>query len=225
GLYGAIKHLKEPVARTAADCENAALALFDDSTGPAWTGEYENWSDFLPGGAGDIFPGDGLSVNAPSRGATFPAIVREVDITVKDLAGEHSIYKIKFANDAAEALAFEFAGALATIPLDVTEFTNSQVGSAYLPDLTAAEITQVTSTTLSVDAGTAPPSGGGIEVRWSDSGFGPDNDRNLVGRFTTQTFTIPRLARVQNCYLQPFDGSTPPKYSRYTTALHVDYPL
>ena len=63
------------------------------------------------------------------------------------------------------------------------------------------------------------------EVRWSDSGWGPDNDRNLVGRFATQTFTIPRLTRVQNCYLQQYDGSNPPRYSRHTTALHVDYPL
>jgi len=63
------------------------------------------------------------------------------------------------------------------------------------------------------------------EARWSDSGWGPDNDRNLIGRFTTQTFTIPRLSQVQNCYLQQYDGSNPPRYSRYTTALHVDYPL
>jgi hypothetical protein len=63
------------------------------------------------------------------------------------------------------------------------------------------------------------------EVRWSDSGWGPGNDRNLVGRFTTRTFTIPMLSRVQGCYLRQYDASTPPKYSRYTTALHVDYPL
>jgi hypothetical protein len=63
------------------------------------------------------------------------------------------------------------------------------------------------------------------EVRWSDSGWGPGNDRNLVGRFTTQTFTIPRLSQVQDCYLQQYDASTPPKYSRYSAALHVDYPL
>jgi hypothetical protein len=86
-------------------------------------------------------------------------------------------------------------------------------------------LTQVTSTTLNVDTGTAPPAGGGIEVRWSDFGWGPDNDRNLVGRFTTQTFTVPRLSKVQTCYLRQYDASVPPRYSRYTTALHVDYPL
>jgi hypothetical protein len=225
GLHGAVRHVKEPPARTATDCENAALAFLDDSTGPAWKGIYETWSDFLPGNAADIFPGDGLSINVPSRGAAFQAIVREVEIMMNDLLDEHSTYKITFANDATEPLAFQFeASELKTIPV-VTELTNTQVGSTYLSALIDAEITAVTSTTVNVDAGSAPPSGGGIEVRWSDSGWGPYNDRNLVGRFTTQTFTIPRLSRVQDCYLQQYDNSTPPKYSRYSAALHVDYPL
>jgi len=225
GLHGAVRRVKEPLPRTATDCENAALALLDDSTGAAWTGEYDTWSDFLPGRANDIFPGDALNVNVPSRGAMFVAAVHEVEIMVKDLNGENSFYRIKFANDAAMPLGFGFeAASLVSLPL-VTELANTQVGQFYLPELTAAAITNVTSTTVSVDAGAPPPSGGGIEVRWSDAGWGPGNDRNLIGRFTTQTFTIPRLSAVQNCYLQQYDASVPPKYSRYTTALHVDYPL
>ena len=62
------------------------------------------------------------------------------------------------------------------------------------------------------------------EVRWSDAGWGPNNDQNLAGRFTSQTFTLPRLGKTQDYYLRQFDGSTPPKYSRYSAALHVDYP-
>jgi hypothetical protein len=99
------------------------------------------------------------------------------------------------------------------------------VGTTFLPDLTAAVITQVSSTTVTVDAGMAPISGGGIEVRWSDAGWGPGNDRNLVGRFASRTFSIPRLSRVLTCYLQQYDASVPPKYSRNTAGLHVDYPL
>src|SRR5271154_3566618 len=85
GLHGAVRHPKEPPARTAADCEMAALALLDDATGPAWTGEYDVWSDFLPGNATDIFPGDALIIAVPSRGAAFPAIVSDVEITVSNL--------------------------------------------------------------------------------------------------------------------------------------------
>ncbi len=62
------------------------------------------------------------------------------------------------------------------------------------------------------------------EVRWSDSGWGPYNDENLVGRFTTQVFTVPRLTKVQNYFLRQFDASNPPKYSRHSAALHIDLP-
>jgi len=63
------------------------------------------------------------------------------------------------------------------------------------------------------------------EVRWSDAGWGPDNDRNLVGRFANQTFTLARLSQIQDYYLRQYNASSPPLYSRATTALHVDYPL
>jgi hypothetical protein len=52
-----------------------------------------------------------------------------------------------------------------------------------------------------------------------------DNNRNLLGRFTVSSFTLPRYARGQNYFLRSYDGSSPAKYSRYSTALHVDFPL
>src|SRR5207302_3776869 len=41
-----------------------------------------------------------------------------------------------------------------------------------------------------------------MELRWSDAGWGPNNDQNLAGRFTTQTFTLPRLGKTQDYYLR-----------------------
>jgi hypothetical protein len=78
---------------------------------------------------------------------------------------------------------------------------------------------------VQVDAGISPPSGYGIEVRQNDYGWGQANDRNLLGRFNTQTFSLPRLATTQDYFLRLYDNSSPPKYSRYSAALHIDYPL
>src|SRR5262249_12687630 len=64
-----------------------------------------------------------------------------------------------------------------------------------------------------------------IEVRWSDSGWGADNDRNLIGRFSTQTISVPRLGVAQSVFLKQYDASSPAKYSRSATVLHVDRPL
>jgi hypothetical protein len=217
GVRAVVRDIKSPQPRTAADC--------DDATGTAWSGEYQCWSDFLPQSALDIFPGDALAVSTPTRGAAFSAIVREVQIQVKDLDGEHSAYKVSFADDASVPLAFEFqSGRIKTLPA-ATPIAMQQIGVNFVADLTLSSITLVTSTTVTLDAGVVPPAGGGIEVRWSDFGWGPDNDRNLVGRFSTQSFTVPRLSRVQDYFLRQFDASTPPRYSRYTAALHVDYPL
>jgi len=224
GVRAAVLHLKEPPPRTAVDCENAALALLDDGGGTAWAGEYQTWSDFLPA-AQDIFPGDAVEVNAASRGAEFQAAVREVEIEVKDLKGEHCLYAVRFADDASQPLGFEFEASQVATGVAVTAVADDSAGTSFLAELTEAEITLVTSTTVNVDAGVPPPAGGGVEVRRSDLGWGPDNDRNLIGRFTTQSFALPRLARVQDYFLRPFDNSIPPKYSRYSTALHVDYPL
>jgi hypothetical protein len=227
GTRGSVRGAKTPGARTDVDCENAALAILDDATGIAWSGSYETWSDFLPGAAEDIFPGDAVVVNVPSRGAAFTAIVRELGIQIADPADDRGFYTIGFANDLAAPLAIEFGTSATVIALEDMPrlLETTQVGAYYQVDLTEAQITAVTSTTVQVDAGMAPPSGYGIEVRQNDYGWGPANDRNLLGRFSTQTFTLARLAETQDYFLRLYDGSSPPKYSRYSAALHVDYPL
>jgi hypothetical protein len=67
--------------------------------------------------------------------------------------------------------------------------------------------------------------GNGVEVRFTDEGWGASNDRNLVGRFNTRSFSLSRFARVQNFFVRRYDSSTPARYSRYSAALYVDYPL
>jgi hypothetical protein len=227
GVRGMVRAMKTPSARTQADCENAALAILDDAGGLAWMGTYETWSDFLPGSAADIFPGDALTVNIPSRNAAFSAIVRTVNIDVVDPAHDRGMYSMEFANDLAAPLAMQDASSATTVPLQgmPVRLSTAQVGSYYLADLTNAQITGVSSTTVQVDAGMAPGSGYGIEVRAHNFGWGVANDRNLLGRFTTQTFSLPRLARTEDYFLRLYDNSSPPRYSRYAAALHVDYPL
>jgi hypothetical protein len=224
GVRGSVRQIGMPIPRTSADCEIAAQALLDDA-GEGWAGEYQAWSQFLPGGAADIFPGDGLAVNVPSRMAAFAAVVREVDVQIADMAGENSRYALRFVDAGDPSLGFAFATAVVKqkqvlVPIDV-----SIVGNAYLADLTNADITNVTSTTVTIDVGITPVTGGGIEVRYVDAGWGTGNGRNLAGRFTSRSFTVTRYGKSQDYFLRSYDGSTPPKYSRYSTALSADFPL
>ncbi|HVM92356.1 MAG TPA: hypothetical protein VMT67_06065 [Terriglobales bacterium] len=224
GVRGHAWSVGIPATRTSADCETAALALLDDA-GSGWTGEYRTWSKMLPEGAEDIFAGDGLAIQVPSQGAGFLAIVTEAELNVVELSGEAVGYRLKFVDAGDSSLGFGFAkvttsGEKVLAPIDVT-----QVGMTYLEDLTNAEVTAITSTTVTIDAGYTPPAGGGIEVRYSDTAWGAGNNRNLIGRYSSSTFTLPRYARGQSYFLRGYDNSTAPRYSRYSTALYVDYPL
>ncbi len=222
GERGAVRNVTAPAPRTSRDCETAGLALLDDTTQPAWAGEYACWRDFLPA---DVFPGDAVSVSVPSRAAAFTAIVREVEIefvsggTPPPLAAP-ARYVIRFANDAASPLAFAFDPALRAPLEEVTATTAA--GATFLAELVAAEITNVSPVDVTIDAGADPLPGGGFEVRRSDLGWGAANDRNLIGRFTARTFAVPRLARTQDYFLRPYDADW--NYSRYSTLLHLDWP-
>jgi hypothetical protein len=223
GTRGAIREVNSPAPRTSIDCENAALALLDDSVESAWAGEYRTWSDLLP--SGDIHPGDRVRVSAPSRDALFDAIVREVEVEIVDCRDEHSRYKLMFADEAAQPLAFDFDAGAGGASSAVVATNADAVGTNFAADLSSAQVAQISSTTVTIDAGVTPPAGGGIEVRSSDSAWSMENDRNLLGRFTSRTFTVPRLGRAQTYFLRQHDASTPAKYSRYSAALHIDFPL
>jgi hypothetical protein len=201
--------------------------MLDDAVGTAWSGSYATWSDFLPGAAEDIFPGDAITVNVPSRGASFTVIVRAVEIEIATPAGDRSFYIIGFANDLASLLAIEYVSTATTIPLQNMPplLQTTQVG-AYKPiepDGSADHGCDVNDSRGRCR--NCAPGGCGIEARENDYGFGQANDRNLLGRFNTQTFSLPRMARTQNYLLRLYDGSSPPKYSRYSAVLHVDFPL
>jgi hypothetical protein len=218
-----VKRMDAPAAPTSIDCENAALAVLDDAVQPAWTGEYRVVSDCLP--ANDVLPGDAVQVSARSRQANFAAIVREVEVQVTSAAYDRSQYTIKFANDAAVLLGSKFAKTTLPDPLPVPFTTSGPSSTLFIGDLTAAQVTNVIATQITVDTGTPAPTGGGFEVRSSDGGWGPSGDGNLVGRYTTQTIVLPRLARGQNYALRQYDNSSPVKYSRQSALVHVDYPL
>jgi len=219
----AVHRLRLPLALSDIDCENAAAALLDDSVQQAWSGQYKVVSDFLP--VEDVIPGNAVQISAPSRGAQFGAIVREVEVQVISLGDDRSQYDMKFANEAHESLSFKLESYTLPEPLQPVYANSTPSPSLYIDSLTSAEVTNVIASQITIDAGVAPPAGGGIEVRRSDGGWGAGDGGNLAGRFTTETFTLPRLSRAQGYYLRQYDGSSPAKYSRYSMLLHVDYPL
>jgi hypothetical protein len=212
-----------PVARSSVDCESATQAVlaFATSRTAAVAGTYA-----MVNPSQDIWPGDLLAIT--SAGVTSSLLVRSVVATDGSAVPEFRHYKVSFAND----WATEWA---AGIGLKLSE---EIAADAYLPqtalssagqvlaNLQRLTVTSLTDTALQVDAGMAPPAGGGFEVRLNDWQFGVGVDAaDLVLRSPVRSFSIPIAAQLQRFYVRMYDASTPPLYSRFSSAVFVDMPV
>jgi hypothetical protein len=211
----------KPPARSSVDCENAALAVlsFSASRAAAASGTYEAVNP------ADVWPGDVLSI--ASGGEMMSVTVRSVSIADGMSRPETLTYRMVFANDWAEALGMTLSEAIAADAFLPETALSSALpsGSNVLANLQQLQVVSATGTALQVDAGMAPPAGGGFEVRRRDGDFGPGVDQDLVLRSPVRSFSIPREGQVEHYYVRMFDASAPPVYSRFSSAVFTDLPV
>ncbi|WP_260735756.1 hypothetical protein [Tunturiibacter lichenicola] len=207
----------KPEARSSVDCESAASAVlsFSSSRAAAVAGTYAAVNP------ADVWPGDVLAVT--SAGQTMSVVVRSVEIVDGMGSPEALTYKMAFANDWAEGLGVTLSEAIAADAL-LPETALSAPGKV-LANLQQLQVVSATGTALQVDSGTAPPAGGGFEVRRRDGDFGPGVDQDLVLRSPVRSFSIPREGQIEHYYVRMYDGSTPPLYSRFSSAVFTDLPV
>jgi hypothetical protein len=208
----------QPVARSSADCESAAQAIlaFATSRTAAVAGTYACVNP-----ASDIWPGDVLAVT--SAGVTSNLLVRSV--AVADGAAGLK-YEIKFANDWAtewaDGMGLRLSEAIAADA--VLPPTAASTAGEVLANLQQLTVTSLSGTVFALDAGVAPPAGGGFEVRRTDEQFGVGVDAaDLVLRSPVRNFSIPRAAQVERFYVRMYDGSG--LYSRFSSAVFVNAPV
>jgi len=206
-----------PVARSSMDCESAALAVlsFSASRAAAIAGTYEAVNP------ADVWPGDVLAI--AGGGETMNVIVRRVEIVDGSAWPEMLTYRIAFANDWAEGLGLKLSEAIAADAL--LPGTALTAAANVLPNLQQMQVVSATGTALQVDAGTDAPAGGGFEVRRRDWDFGASVDQDLVLRSPVRNFSIPREAQVERYFVRMYDGSTPPVYSRFSSAVFTNLPV
>ncbi|WP_158942071.1 hypothetical protein [Granulicella sp. S190] len=211
----------KPPARSSVDCENAALAVlsFSASRAAAVAGSYDAVNPQ------DVWPGDVLAVT--SNGQTMSVVVRRVEISDGMGSPEMLTYRMAFANDWAEGLGLTLSEAIAAdalLPLTALSST-MPAGGSVLANLQMLQVVSATGTALQVDTGTAAPVGGGFEVRRRDGDFGPGVDQDLVLRSPVRSFSIPREGQIEHYYVRMFDGSKPPLYSRFSSAVFTNLPV
>jgi hypothetical protein len=212
-----------PIARSSADCESAAQSVlaFATSRTAAVAGTYA-----MVNPAVDLWPGDILAIT--SAGVTSSLLVRSVVVKDGGAVPEVRQYAVSFAND----WATEWEAGIGT------KLSEEIAADAYLPqtassapgqvlaNLQQLTVTSLTDTVLQVNAGMAPPAGGGFEVRLRDWEFGVGVDgADLVLRSSVQSFSIPYAAQLERYYVRMYDASMPPLYSRFSSAVFVNMPV
>lgn len=215
-----IGSVTSPAPRSSADCENAASAILAVATSraAAWTGKYTAWNLEAQG---DIWPGDVLALTSASAGLTANVVVRSVQMDVAPTVPGQVRYTISFANDWADDLAIRTS---TSVPADAWLPQQAET-SLPLVSLNTLAVTSISGSGIQIAAGVTPPAGGGFEVRRRDFAFSSGPGPDLVLRSPVASFTIPRQAAVEQYYIRMYDASTPPNYSRFSSAVFVNLPL
>jgi hypothetical protein len=208
-----------PPARSSADCRNAAAAMVaaSASVSAQWSGTFKATRLSF---SSDVWPGDALLLNVPSLALGSQVVIRAVKLTYAATDPELVTYEISFANDWADDLAITTSR---RIPADA--WLPAPVAPTVLPNLTNLAVMAVSETSVTISTGTAPPAGGGFEIRRRDFGFMAGQDPDLVMRGTQQTMTFARASANDRFYIRMYDGSTPPNYSEHSAALFINLPL
>ncbi len=208
-----------PIARSSADCRNAALTIAETaaSVSALWSGKYTTSSSSV---TSDVWPGDALLLNAPSMNMNSQMVVRTVRLTYASSYPDLVRYDISFANDWADDLAIKTSG---SVPADAWLLV--PVCPVVLPNLSNLQITAMSGTTVTINTGTSPSPGGGFEIRRRDFTFMPGNDPDLVMRGSQQTMTFSRETANDRFYIRMFDSASPPNYSEFSTAVFINLPL
>jgi hypothetical protein len=214
-----IGSVTNPPARSSADCRNAALVMEQAaaSVSALWSGTYKGTRFSF---ATDVWPGDALLLNAPSTDLNAQVVVRSVKVTYSASRPDLVEYAIAFANDWADDLAIKSS---VTVPVDA--WLPATIAPTVLANLTGLTVTTLNGTTVTINAGVTPPTGGGFEVRTRDFAFMPGQDPALVMRSTQPTMTFSRISANDRFFIRMYDGSTPPNYSEFSTALFINLPL
>ena len=214
-----IGSVTNPPARSSTDCRAAASAIVQAASGATalWAGAYKGTQLNF---ATDVWPGDALQLNAPSASVNAQVVVRTVELSYTSTIPDLVTYEVTFANDWADDLAIKTS---ITVPEET--WLPAPIAPTYLANLNSLTVTALNGSTVTVNTGATPPTGGGFEIRKRDFAFMPGEDPDLVLRGSQPTLTFPRLTANDRFYIRMYDGSTPPNYSEFSTALFINLPL
>ncbi len=211
-----IGYILHPPAWSSLDCESAAQALLSYSSNgsAAAIGTYRTLRRF----SDDFWPGDILADESALQ-TGLSATIQRISISLVDTSNDLLEYDISFSNEQADLSCIALTDALpeaGSVPQQATNIDHA------LPSLSALQISNANSKSLSIDAGIDAPLNGGFEVRRRDYTFGPQDDSDLALRASGRYFSIPRASAIEQFFVRMYNGSNPALYSAISAAIYVN---
>ena len=227
GVRSETKRDLNPLPRTSAECELAAAARVQDNSYQHWSGTYT-----MP--SGSWFSGEPVSgtiLKFKNLPAQFPPTVQAEETTqvkstmVADNPREVFIHEISFGpiSTVDNVLAAIKSTDGVFTPQDtaqVPQFIDvSALGSSTVAAVPTIVYVGKDSSNWNFKFLDAIPAGLGVEIRYTDSGWGADDGKNLVKRLAsgTTTFSIPRTTRGKVVFLRCYDTRNKLLYSEDMT--------
>lgn len=204
-----------PLPQTSQEAEMAAAALIGEYSYQKFQGTYTQYSGYEFTGepvSGTILKFQNLTASFPS--ALSSALIDQV-VTTMDVDGAHELFthNLSFGKlTKVQAVLAGIAGKADVIgtlnpdPVDSLPFVDvASVGLAFCADVESPTFVSVDASNYNFTTNQAPPSGGGFEVRSTDSDWGSDDAKNLIVRQTAQAFAVPRTIRGRVCFVKGYD--------------------
>ncbi len=229
GVRAAVLRELNPLPRTSAEAEFAALAYLRDRAAQQYEGRYTTWSDFT-----DQFPRSGrlLDILNESRYPPFRALVRKVTSEFRELATERILHTLEFGRPSRfEEMLRRLLPAEDVLqpdePLPLAPVEIAELDSQFVGDFPRATLSEAVATHFRIDMGAPPPADGAFEVRRSDQGWSSRSSHgsahNVLATAAAQSFVLERTSRKHVFFIRPVlpSGAT----SRYSSIIGIRYPL
>lgn len=217
GVRSAVLSQQQPPARDTSELERQIQAYIDDATTPLYSGTWTFDSKLYSVGS-VLVPGRVITVNAPTRYASFTALVTEVKQKFEcfDKDGTTEIFRfdvtfgplLRLQDEQENFLPAEDA---MVGPLDsVTQMSavdTANIGTNFAADVPEADFDlTLTASSVEIDAGRNPTAA--YDVRKTDEAWGSASTLNRMFATTSRIFGVPRSSRDVCAYLRDASSLT-----------------
>lgn len=216
GVRSVCRNDLKPQPTTSPECEAAAAAIIAEASRTRFEGSYKFVSDYALTEplAGMVLPFKNLPADS-FEFTDFAEMIYEVKTTLLSISPRETYqYEVSFGKSTDQLLVEQMLASFDKQPdvftpqdsAEVPAWVNPRaIGLGSAPDLSYLELDHLETGKIWVRTTAPIPAGCAIEVRNTDDSWGSTDGHNLIGRFTSSPFSVPRNAHNEAIFAKLYD--------------------